>query len=664
MSTVIEELKLKNFEGYKNADLKFSSGLNLINGRNSTGKSTLLDALVFALFGEAPDVKPKLLVSRLPDAGEMAVYVKFRSPMKSEIVEVTRKGKLDAKGGFKASERLLHVNRKEIHLESDEDLRSRITKLMGVTFRKFINLVYVKQGKLSAILDPQKEQMDSIIGISLLRELREQLDEVRRNLEKYEGRDVQTESQNLEKLIIPQLRLNIDQLKKDIERLQGETEKLRDLVKKGESPELTELLKNIGEKEELIEKIGELQAKSQELLKNAGVNSHDEIEPKIKSWQGQLQKLKESRNNLSKEVNEHLEAWSDVKGKADALDDEIREHESLLKKKIPKCPTCGQDLKPSILKKILKNNKAELQQLRVKEADSKRIYETKKSALDELGEKLIILTNNIEALESIEENLKKYFNSTSSLQNNIEKHVQAIQDILKKLNLPLQPEDPELKIKVAEQLPIRPEELEARRKDLKDKQIILEGKVKDKELLEGKLKTSEELLEKMKQRAEKAKIASNLSKGFDQAVEARRKDFLKRIEFKALIYYKTMTDQHVYSAIKIDPEEYAVYVHPKSLTEAIPAARVGGGHQTLLALAVRLALLDALGFRSLLILDEPTYGVDSENLPQLASYISEASKTLSQTILVTHHNICEEEASSIIGVVRQEDGTSKAEVAS
>jgi DNA repair exonuclease SbcCD ATPase subunit len=65
----------------------------------------------------------------------------------------------------------------------------------------------------------------------------------------------------------------------------------------------------------------------------------------------------------------------------------------------------------------------------------------------------------------------------------------------------------------------------------------------------------------------------------------------------------------------------------------IPATRVGGGHQTLLALAIRLTLLDTLGFRSLLILDEPTYGVDSDNLPQPASYIGQASRQLSQMIL-------------------------------
>ncbi len=148
----------------------------------------------------------------------------------------------------------------------------------------------------------------------------------------------------------------------------------------------------------------------------------------------------------------------------------------------------------------------------------------------------------------------------------------------------------------------------------------------------------------------------------EAAIETRRKDVLRRVEDKALLYYKRMTDQHDYDSIRIDPETYVVYIHPKYLVEYIPAMMDGGGHQTLLALAMRLALLEELRFRSLLILDEPTYGVDSENLPQLSDYLGEASRVVSQTILVTHHDICEEEASNIIEVGKGENGASHVQI--
>lgn len=662
MSAVIEELKLRNFEGYKEAELGFSSGLNLIRGRNSTGKSTLLDALVFALFGEAPDVKPRLLVSRLPDSREMVVYAKFRSPRSGEKVEVSRKGKLDGKGAYRTDERLLRVNGKEVHIEGDEDLRAKITELMGASLRKFLNLVYVRQGKLTAILEPPKEQMDSIIGITLLRELREQLDEAKKGLERYEGRDAATEAQNLEKLIIPQLCSSIEQLKTNVEQLQKDVGKLEDLVKKGESPELTELLEQIKKKEDMGNQIRDLQARIQELLRNAGASSPDELGPKINEWKEQLERLTAKKNGLAKEVEGLLGAWSTLKGKADGLKSQIEEHEALLGKKIPKCPTCGQDLKPAILRKILKEDKAQLEKFKSQEADAKESYEGKKSELDKLNEKVVTIKNNISALNLMKDDLKGYLDSASHLEETIKKLLSPIRDSLAKLGLPLRPEDPELKVKVAQQLPVQPEELATKKKELDEERNMLGEKLKSKDELEERLRRSADLLSKLTRRIARANLAYSLSQGFDQGVEARRKEFLKRIEFKALEYYKAMTDQHVYSAITIDPDEYTVWVHPKGLTEAIPATRVGGGHQTLLAASVRLALLDALSFRSLLILDEPTYGVDSENLPQLASHIGEASRQLSQMILVTHYNICEEEASNIIDVTVREDGVSRAEV--
>jgi len=661
LSAVIEELRLRNFEGYKEAELRFSAGLNLIRGRNSTGKSTLLDALVFALFGEAPDVKPKLLVSRLPNSGEMAVYVNFRGTQ-GETVEVIRKGKLDVKGAYRTEERLLRVNGKEVHIEGDEDLRAKITQLLGASLRKFLNLVYVRQGKLTAILEPPKEQMDSVIGITLLRELREQLDETEKALEKYEDRDARTEAQNLERLVIPQLSSSVEQLKKDVQQLQVEVQKLDDMVRRGESQEMTELLMRIRKKEDTEKEVRNLQSKIQELLRNAGTSSPDELESKIDACKEQRAKLTTVKDNLAREVKESLDAWSTLKGRADALKSQIGEHEALLGKKVLKCPTCGQDLNPEILQKILNEDKARLSEYRSSEEDVRERYEKGKSDLDKLNERVVTMENYISTLNSIKGDVKGYLDSVKTLEEIIVRFLSPIRDSLAKLNLLLQPEDPELKIKVAQQLPIQPEELAIRKKELDEKRNILGEKIRSEEELNKRLKISRDLLNKLERRIERSNLAHRLSQGFDQGVEERRKEFLKRIEFKALEYYKAMTDQHVYSTITIDADEYTVWVHPKGLTEAIPATRVGGGHQTLLAASVRLALLDALGIRSLLILDEPTYGVDSENLPQLASHIGEASRQLSQMILVTHYDICEEEASNIIDVTIRDDGTSRAEV--
>ncbi len=662
MSVIIEELKLKNFEGYKEAELKFYEGLNLIRGRNSTGKSTLLDGLVFALFGEALDVKPRLLVSRLPGSRVMSTYIKFRSPLTRDVVEVERKGRLDSKGAYRTEERKLQINGDEVQTESDGHLRARIVELMGISLRKFLNLVYVKQDKLIAILEPPKEQMDSVIGITMLRELREQTDEARKHLEVYDGKDAATEARSLEGRVIPNLMSDLGLVKNDIDSLRMEVQRLEDLVWKGESPELTELLEQIQEKEETERKMAELDVRVRELLRKSECSSPDELELKTSSWRKRLEDLKSTKSVAAEKVEVFLNAWSTFKGQADVLEDQIKEHKSLLQREVSKCPTCGQDLNSAILQKMLEEDSARLEESRSSESRARETYEKKKSDLDQLNEEIVNTENIVQTLNLTKDDLKRYLDSAGEIYRTRERLHLRIRDTLGRLGLSLEPEDSELKVKVAQQLPIHPEELAKKRKDLDEKQKVLQEKISRMRELEGEMESSKELLAKLKLRVDRAKLTRSLSQRFDQGVEEMRKEFLRRIEWRALEYYKTMTDQHVYSAITIDPDEYTVWVRPKGLAEPIPATRVGGGHQSLLALSVRLALLDALGFRSLLILDEPTYGVDAENLPQLASHIGEASRQLSQMILVTHHNICDEEASNIIDVTIREDGASSAEV--
>lgn len=661
MSGLIETLRLRNLERYRSVELSFSAMLNLIKGRNSTGKTTLLNALMFALFGDVPGARPRLLVSKLPGSGEMSVYIRFRSPVSGQVVEVERRGSLDRNGDYRAGERLLWINGKNISLESEEDLRRRITGLLGMSLRKFINLVYIRQGRLAEILEPQREHMDSVMGITLLRELREQLDEARKELERFNGKDAVTEIQNLEERI-PELDSSLKQIDEDIGQLSKEIRELENIVKKAESMELTELLNHIKKREEAEEELKKVTSRTQELLEHAGVSSIEELEAKMSLGEKELETLKTARNSLKKELDASMEKWLSVRSSVENLKKRVREHESLAGSGVSKCPTCGQDLQPSVIQRILEEDRDSLARAMLDEAEAKKVYESKNSEFQKLVEKINIVEGERSRMETLRNRLREYLNSAEAFGKTRDKTLAAIREKLTVLSLPFAPGDPELKLKLAQQLPLQPDELTRRRNELAEKRRSLERKTSIRVETSKKLDDYKKLLNELKKRMEKAGFAHRLSQLFDQAVETRRRELIKRVEFRALEYYRAMTDQHVYDAIIIDPEDYSVLVHPKWLTDSIPATRVGGGHQTILALAIRLALLDALRLNSLLILDEPTYGVDSENLPQVANYIGEASKQLSQMILVTHHNICEEEASNIIEVTVQEDGSSKAEI--
>ncbi len=349
MSAIIEELRLKNFEGYKRGTVKFTNGLNLIKGRNSTGKSTLLNALLFALYGQIPGVHKKLLVSRLPGVSEMVVYIRFKNPVSTAMIEISRNGCLDKKGGYKTTKLTLLKNGREVEVESDEDLRRKVTEYMSISLKKFTNLVYVRQGALQDILQPRKEDMDLILRLTVVRELREQMDEVRRVFEKHEGKHVQTKLDALKNLVIPQLQKNLENLEEDVKDRQRKLQKLKEQIDKAKSPELSNLLEHVKKRDGLEEESRRESKNLQDALSEAELKSQDEIPKLIKKTQEKYEKLGEQRDILQEETKKLNSEWGSHRGKAQHLQDEIERHEELLKAGITTCPTCGQDLNEETL---------------------------------------------------------------------------------------------------------------------------------------------------------------------------------------------------------------------------------------------------------------------------------------------------------------------------
>ncbi|MFX1511612.1 MAG: hypothetical protein ACFFCQ_03405 [Promethearchaeota archaeon] len=107
--------------------------------------------------------------------------------------------------------------------------------------------------------------------------------------------------------------------------------------------------------------------------------------------------------------------------------------------------------------------------------------------------------------------------------------------------------------------------------------------------------------------------------------------------------------------MRIDPRNYKLSVIPVFSPTKQPVLAnkySGGGHQTLLALAYKLAVAETVGRPSLLLIDEPTDGTDIQNLGNLLEHIPTLSNVFSQTFMITHHGLAQEKADNIIEVTR------------
>ena len=168
---MIKSIELINFLSHRNTKIDLTDGVNVFVGQNGSGKSSIVDAVTFALFGEHNRNKNKNLIKR----GENNAAVKVIFTLHGKEYEVTRsidtKNKLlttlhDITDGKRQS--IAAGERKQFGESTTREIEKRI----GLDYDKLKIASIVSQGELNTIIDAKpkefKELLNAIIGINLL----------------------------------------------------------------------------------------------------------------------------------------------------------------------------------------------------------------------------------------------------------------------------------------------------------------------------------------------------------------------------------------------------------------------------------------------------------------------------------------------------------------
>ncbi|HUS78803.1 MAG TPA: AAA family ATPase, partial [Patescibacteria group bacterium] len=179
---MIEELTLRGFKSYKTRQtVRFTQGVNKISGRNASGKTTLLQAVLFGLFGDVPGVNKQDLIPL--DGGDVDVTLTLRSPYTGKKITIHREGGPTKDGGFRSSKSLLKVEGEDAPYTLEREIQAKLRELIGVGRSTFFNVVYAQQKEFIEILKPERRRMDAILGLTTPAEIREQFREVSRMLQ-------------------------------------------------------------------------------------------------------------------------------------------------------------------------------------------------------------------------------------------------------------------------------------------------------------------------------------------------------------------------------------------------------------------------------------------------------------------------------------------------
>ena len=158
---IFNKLTLKNFKSYENTEINFNRGISVIVGENGAGKSSILEAISFALFKEHTAKKVDELIRKGSSNGDMQVTLDFTS---NGITYQVRRDK--NKSVIKSFLSIKNDSQNDFTLicSGDKEVNSQIQSILDMDGNLFLNAIYIRQGEIAQLVDKKSSEKKQLIG--------------------------------------------------------------------------------------------------------------------------------------------------------------------------------------------------------------------------------------------------------------------------------------------------------------------------------------------------------------------------------------------------------------------------------------------------------------------------------------------------------------------
>lgn len=675
------KISLKNIRSYTDETIIFPEGSLLISGDIGSGKTTILLAIEYALFGLQPGQKGALLLKNNAQSG--GVVLDFEIGKKN--VRIKRGLKRTLKG---ISNDYASVTIDGERFESSvTEIKSRIIDLLGYPseFVRKNNALYKftvhsPQEQMKQIILEDAESRINILrhifGIDRYRQIKQNL-LLWTNALKLESRFLSGEVS-----LLQQDTEKIQSLKSRLIILQGRiSEKIKSLKEKRKNivfleKELKLLDESLKEKKDL-----ESEIEKTKLLVSTKRELQNAVSLEIKELKS---KLSEAGQRFSKEtydiISEKIIQKKSVLNEASALKFEIlgkigslekEQNSNFAKKerifKIDICPTCLQTVSDTYKHNIVLETENQLSELKKRLSSLSLAYsetvkevELKKKELLKLeSEKLNleILKSKVAELEFSHEKLLSLERRKNSIEEDIQmllSHSDSIKErLLSKFSL-------EIKFRKKDS------ELFYAKSEEKSEEIEVATLSKEIELTSKDISETSKEIERKKQLKQKLhsveEISDWLSSQFAALIDVIERSVLLRLrkEFAVLFrkWFLMLVPENSLET-KIDDN-----FSPLILQGGIEMeySHLSGGERTAVALAYRLALnqtinsfLSKIKTKGIIILDEPTDGFSDTQVDKIRDILEELNAE--QLIIVSHEQKIESFVDNVLRIKKEDDSS-------
>jgi exonuclease SbcC len=158
---ILKGLRIENVKCFESLDLTFVPGKNVIIGHNGSGKSTILQSILYSLFHEYPQGKVDGLIRHGERAAEFTM--EFEHEGRQYLIERTlrRSGKQDAQ--------LSEVGLSGSLADTQTGVTQAVSETLQTRKEVFRDVILVRQGEIAQIVDmsssDRKILFDKLLGI-------------------------------------------------------------------------------------------------------------------------------------------------------------------------------------------------------------------------------------------------------------------------------------------------------------------------------------------------------------------------------------------------------------------------------------------------------------------------------------------------------------------
>ncbi len=351
---LIDSVNMYNFLSHGETNIELEEGVNVFIGNNGTGKSSVIDAITYALFGMHTRESDKDLVRR----GSSSAMASVTIDVGGNKYRVERR--LDSTGRL-ISAILREVQPRDALIvagerrQMGESVSERVSKILGLDYERLRVAAIIQQGELDSLLRYRpaefKELIDSIIGIERLDEayknMKDAIELFRERLRnecmgKYDDRnyqqlvaDIESTNARLEetKRRASEAGAGAEAARKELEKLKGELERLvpmrearmkADEIKRSLEGYVAKRLKEMSQRAE------ELERKARTARRYIALASGlEDAKAKLEATENEAEKARESIEALAAEASEYRNLSERLKSIEHELNSYIKAKEDL-----------------------------------------------------------------------------------------------------------------------------------------------------------------------------------------------------------------------------------------------------------------------------------------------------------------------------------------------